>query len=115
MIVNGYDNTPRQRVAHTPKDKKAFKDTRLTFTEEQIKKETKRCLDCGVTFIDENICLGCGVCAFKCKFDAITLTKKFDEPGVPFEKFKRKVMTHALKRQAKIAIKAVKNKIGLNT
>lgn len=114
VIIEGYDNTPRQRVAHTAKNSKTFKDTRLTFTEEQIKKETMRCLDCGVTFIDENICLGCGVCAFKCKFDAITLTKKFNEPGVPYEKLKRKIITHALKRQAKITIKSVKKKIGMS-
>jgi len=59
-------------------------------------------------------CLGCGVCAFKCRFDAITLTKKFNEPGVPIEKLPRKIMAHALKRQAKIAVKTVKNKIGIN-
>jgi thioredoxin reductase/ferredoxin len=114
VIIDGYDNTHRQRIGHAAKDRKAFKDTRLTLTEEQIKKETKRCLSCGVTFIDENICLGCGVCAFKCKFDAITLIKKFDEPGVPYEKLPRKIMTRVLKRQAKITIKTIKNKIGIN-
>jgi len=114
IIVEGYDNTPRQKIGHSTKDKKTLKDTRLTFTEDQIKKETERCLGCGVAFIDENVCLGCGVCAFKCKFDAITLIKKFDEPGVPIEKLPRKIMTHALKRQAKIAVKKVKDKISVN-
>jgi Predicted ATPase, RNase L inhibitor (RLI) homolog len=77
---------------------KTFKDTRQTFTEAQIKQETERCLSCGVTFIDENICLGCGVCAFKCPFDAISLVKNSNEPGVPYEQLPKKVITHALKR-----------------
>lgn len=112
IVVQGYDNTPRQRTAYTPHDKTSFNDTRLTFTEEQIKKETERCLGCGVSFIDENICLGCGVCAYKCKFDAISLIKKFDVPGIAYEKWPKKILAHALKRQAKIAVKTVKNKIG---
>jgi len=111
IVVEGYDNTPRQRVSHTSKEMKTFKDTRQTFTEAQIKQETERCLSCGVTFIDENICLGCGVCAFKCPFDAISLIKKFDEPGVPYEQLPKKVITHALKRQVKLAVKTVENKI----
>ncbi|MCP4136807.1 MAG: FAD-dependent oxidoreductase [bacterium] len=114
IIVESCDNTPRQKTGHSPEDSKAFKDTRLAFTEEQIKKETERCLSCGVSFIDDNICLGCGVCAYKCKFDAITLTKKFNAPNIPYEQLPRKVIAHALKRQVKIAVKTVKNKIGLN-
>ncbi|MDM8535606.1 FAD-dependent oxidoreductase [Desulfobacterales bacterium HSG17] len=114
IAIEGYDNTPRQRIGHSTRDRKVFKDTRLTLTEDQIKKETERCLNCGVTVIDENICLGCGVCAFKCKFDAITLVRKFDEPGVPIEQLPKKIMTHAIKRQARIAVKTVKNKIGIN-
>jgi len=112
IIFEGYDNTPRQKTARKTDTGKTFKDPRLAFTEEQLKKETERCLSCGVTFIDENICLGCGVCAYKCKFDAITLTKKFDVPGIPYEDLKKKVIAYTLKRQVKIAAKAVKDKIG---
>ena len=67
-----------------------FKDDRLTFTEEQLKKETARCLGCGASFVDPNKCLGCGVCTTRCKFDAIHLRKRsftesidyFDRPKV---------------------------------
>jgi len=113
IVVENYDKTPRQSIGHSTKNNIAFKDTRLAFTEEQILKEAERCLSCGVSFIDENICLGCGVCAYKCKFDAIKLTKKFDKAGIPYEKLPKKVLAHAVKRQVKIGVNTVKNKIGL--
>ena len=53
-----------------------FKDDRKTFTEEQLKIETARCLGCGASFVDPNKCLGCGVCTTRCKFDAIHLKKR---------------------------------------
>ena len=39
------------------------------------KAETARCLECGASFVDENQCIGCGVCTTKCEFDAIHLTR----------------------------------------
>ena len=48
ILVEGYDNTPRQVPAmRTEADVGSkFKETKLCFTEEQIKKETARCLSC---------------------------------------------------------------------
>ena len=43
-----------------------FRDAKLPFTEEQVKKETARCLGCGATIVDENKCIGCGICTTKC-------------------------------------------------
>lgn len=40
--------------------KKTFKDLRGTFTEEQMKIETSRCLGCGAAVVDESLCVGCG-------------------------------------------------------
>ena len=70
---------------------------------EQLQKETKRCLGCGVSIVDQNVCLGCGICTTKCKFDAITLEKKFDGKMIPLEKTVESVMTYAIERQQKIA------------
>ena len=64
---------------------KTFRDSRSTFTEEQIKKETERCLGCGASHVDENVCIGCGLCTTRCSFDAISLSKKFDAYGMPYE------------------------------
>ena len=68
-----FDNTPRQRIGYNEALRKSFKDERVAFTEEQVKKETARCLSCGASIVDPNKCIGCGVCTTKCAFDAITL------------------------------------------
>ncbi|MBQ5489299.1 MAG: 4Fe-4S binding protein, partial [Oscillospiraceae bacterium] len=66
--------------------KKTFKDLRGTLTEEQIKKEAARCLGCGCAVIDEDLCVGCGICTTKCKFDAIYLEKTLDTVGQEYFK-----------------------------
>ena len=35
--------------------------------------------------MDENLCIGCGVCTTRCKMDAITLHRKYNEVPVPNE------------------------------
>ena len=61
--------------------KKTFHDLRGVFTEEQMKKETERCLGCGAVVLNEDQCIGCGICTTKCKFDAIRLEKVNDTHG----------------------------------
>lgn len=105
VILDGYDRTPRQRAEHAEgvELKASFKDPRITFTEEQIKNETKRCLGCGATVVDEFMCVGCGQCTTKCKFDAISLVRKYDSPGVGLEDLKPVVVKTVIKRKARIA------------
>lgn len=109
--LDGYDRIPRQQPAHNPSaaDLKSFTDTRLPFTEEQLKKETERCLGCGASVVDEFMCVGCGQCTTKCKFDAISLVRKYNEPGVSYEKLKPVVIKTVLKRKGKIALKNISN------
>lgn len=78
LDLKGYDSIPRQKISHNKEAAMSFKDNRVTFTEEQLMKETERCLKCGVSIIDENKCIGCGLCTTKCKFDAIKIKKVFD-------------------------------------
>ena len=76
ILVENYDNTGRQHPGMKPgADKKSFRDYKLTFTEEQVKKETARCLGCGASIVDPNQCIGCGICTTKCEFDAIHLRR----------------------------------------
>lgn len=102
--LEGYDQIPRQKADHV-KAAETFKDPRLAFTEEQMKKETERCLSCGATVVNEFQCVGCGACTMKCKFDAISLVRKYDGQGVAYENLKPVVMKHIIKRKGKIALK----------
>ncbi len=113
LNLNGYDRLPRQRALHIDGDKsrESFMDLRETFTEEQIKKETERCLGCGAVVVDDYQCVGCGVCTTKCKFDAISLVRKYDSAGAEFSKMKPIVIKHVIKRQGRIAVKKVKRSL----
>lgn len=103
--VESYDNSSRQREGVDPAvPAKSFKDAHLTLTEEQVRKETARCLGCGATIVDENKCIGCGVCTTKCDFDAITLHR--DRPEctnmvTAEDKFKH-IIPYQLKRAVRI-------------
>lgn len=81
-----YDHAKRQVPGRDESKAKTFADERNVFTEEQVKIETARCLGCGAARVDSNICIGCGLCTTRCKFDAIHLNRKFDAWGVPYEK-----------------------------
>lgn len=109
-----YDLSPRQMVEHIrdEKSKETFKDLRGILTEDQVKKETERCLSCGATVVDEFLCVGCGVCTTKCKFDAISLVRKYDGQGAALPDMKPIVVKHILKRKGKIALKKAKNFLG---
>jgi NADPH-dependent glutamate synthase beta subunit-like oxidoreductase len=110
LNLESYDNIPRQKTEHVEgsKSKETFKDLRVTFTEEQIKRETERCLGCGAVMVDQVQCVGCGVCTTKCKFDAISLVRKYDSAGADFKEMKPIVIKNAIKRQGRIVSKNVK-------
>ena len=109
IIIESYDNTPRQRATNL-KNVAAQRDDRGTFTREQIIKETQRCLGCGAVVIDQYKCIGCGQCTTKCKFDAIKLEKKYEEYAPVFEKLPFEVAKYAVKRSGKI----VAHKLGVD-
>ncbi len=108
-VLSGYDNTQRQRPLTDKEKLKSYKDSRLTFTEDQMKKETERCLGCGAAVVDPYMCIGCGQCTTKCKFDAIKLDKKYEEYAPIFEKLPIAVAKYAVKRTSKIAARGIKD------
>ncbi len=76
ILIESYDNAQRQvpgfksgDAAHT------YEDLRLALTEEQVRAEANRCLKCGASIVDDNRCIGCGLCTTRCEFDAIHLTR----------------------------------------
>jgi len=110
LDLAGYDHLPRQRTSRVDgaKAKTSFNDLRTTFTEEQVRKETERCLGCGATTVDEYICIGCGSCTTKCKFDAISLVRKYDAQSVPFEKLKPVIVKNMVKRKGRMVTHSIK-------
>jgi NADPH-dependent glutamate synthase beta subunit-like oxidoreductase len=111
LELDSYDCQPRQSTPHISGtlSKETFQDLRKTFTLEQVKLETQRCLSCGATVVDEFLCVGCGACTTRCKFDAISLARKYNGEGVSLENLKPVVVKHILKRKGKIAIKKAIN------
>lgn len=105
-----YDRLPRQRTDYVDgaKAKTSFEDLRATFTEEQVKKETERCLGCGATVVDEYMCVGCGACTTRCKFDAISLVRRYDVQNVPFEKLKPVIVKNMIARKGRMVTHSIK-------
>lgn len=107
LELGGYDRIERQASKHVEgnRSKETFRDLRSTFTEEQVKQETERCLGCGATVVDEYLCVGCGACVTRCKFDAISLVRKYDAANVDLSELRPKVAKYIVKRKVKITVK----------
>ena len=104
-----YDEAGRNEpvVDHELEHKRPFDEYVRTFTEAQVKAETARCLGCGASVVDENKCIGCGLCTTKCEFDAIHLHRDRPECStmVKYEKKVPSLAKYALKREVKIRFK----------
>ena len=102
-----YDTASRQQPAVKPDLGRAdapFREYTATFTEEQVRAETARCLGCGASIVDENKCIGCGLCTTKCAFDAIHLHREHPEAStmIKYEDKLPAIGKYALKRAIKI-------------
>ena len=104
----GVDGGSRQMPGYNAARERTFGDTRVTFTEEQVKKETARCLSCGATKVDQYLCIGCGLCTTKCAFDAIHMVKMRDWEAGKFETMPIKVAEQVVKKAGKIIAKPFK-------
>ena len=107
LATAGFDKDHRQMPGYNAAKAKTFSDARVTFTEEQVKKECARCLGCGATKVDSYLCIGCGLCTTKCKFDAIHLKKVRDWHAGSYETMPIKVAEGVVKRAGSIVKKAV--------
>lgn len=99
-----FDNTPRQQTGYNEALARTFRDNRIGFTEEQVRKETARCLECGASVVDPNKCLGCGICTTKCAFDAIHLYRERPECSrmVRSEDKMKAILPYMIKRAVRI-------------
>lgn len=109
LVIDGYDNQGRNEpgMDETIDYRKSFRDAHKTFTKDEAQREAGRCLRCGASIVDENKCIGCGICTTKCKFDAIHLVRDHPEMSKMVkseDKFKY-ILPYALKRGLKIVFK----------
>lgn len=106
LNLDGYDQLPRQITEHVDgaKAKQSFNDLRASLTEEQMMLETERCLGCGATVVDEYMCVGCGACTTRCKFDAISLVRKYDETSVRFQELKPIIVKNMVLRKGRVVV-----------
>lgn len=77
-------------------------------TEEQVKKEASRCLKCGATVVDENRCVGCGLCTTRCEFDAIKLSRDMPQNTKMYtaeDGMTKAILPYMLKRKVKMKFK----------
>ena len=97
-----------ETMARNPRDFKAFKRTGIVLPADKL--GGHQCLSCGVTYIDPNRCIGCGLCTTRCLFDAIHLERSHPE----FADYRtaddtvKTVMMSGVKRAGNIAIKKLK-------
>ena len=106
IVLESYDNSSRQEPG-TELREDQFKEYQMCLTEEQVRKETARCLGCGASVVDENRCIGCGICTTKCGFDAIHLYRDNPEASVmrtSEDKFSG-ILPYIIKRTGKILFK----------
>ena len=103
--VETYDSSSRQipPKADVKEQAKTFRDLSQSLTEEQVKKETSRCLSCGASVVDPNKCIGCGICTTKCMFDAIHLHREL--PGASVMRTSEEKLKYILPNMVKQSIK----------
>lgn len=103
--VETYDSSSRQipPKADVKEQAKTFRNLSQSLTEEQVKKETSRCLSCGASVVDPNKCIGCGVCTTKCMFDAIHLHREI--PGASIMRASEDKLKYILPNMVKQSIK----------
>lgn len=103
--VDAYDTSRRQipPKADVKEQAKTFRDLSHSLTEEQVKKETSRCLSCGASVVDPNKCIGCGICTTKCMFDAIHLHREL--PGASVMRTSEEKLKYILPNMVKQSIK----------
>ena len=103
--VEIYDSSSRQipPKADVKEQAKTFRDLSQSLSEEQVKKETSRCLSCGASVVDPNKCIGCGICTTKCMFDAIHLHREL--PGASVMHTSEEKLKYILPNMVKQSIK----------
>ena len=105
-VLTGYDTAARQypamdgRIDHT----RSFRDAHGTFTEEQVKTETARCLGCGASVVDPNKCIAADLHHQMRvrRHPSFPRAARLQQHGVRSEDKFKAILPYMLKREMKI-------------
>ena len=80
MALNYYAEAPRVEKQHISVGERAgnFTEVVSTWTDDQTKEETPRCMSCGM-------CFDCGNCYSFCSYSAVKKLEERDENGNPYK------------------------------
>ena len=94
-------------LARDPRSFRAFRRDDVVLPIEKLK--THDCLSCGVSYVDPNRCIGCGICTTRCFFDAIRLERSHPEFAnyCSADDTVKKVVLNGARRAGRIAIKSL--------
>ena len=98
-------------LARDPRSFRAFRRDDVVLPPEKLR--THDCLSCGVSYVDPNRCIGCGICTTRCFFDAIHLVRSHPEfvDYCSADDTVKKVVLGGVRRAGKIVIKSIKERI----
>ena len=99
-----------QTLARDPRSFRAFRRDDVVLPVEKL--GTHDCLSCGVSYVDPNRCIGCGICTTRCFFDAIRLERSHPEFAdyCSADYTVKKVVQGGIRRAGKIAIKSIRKR-----
>ena len=94
-------------LARDPRSFRAFRRDDVVLPIEKLK--THDCLSCGVSYVDPNRCIGCGICTTRCIFDAIRLERSHPEFAnyCSADDTVKKVVLNGARRAGRIAIRSL--------
>ena len=88
-------------MARNPRDFAPMNRENLVISPASLKEH--KCLECGSAYVDENRCIGCGICTTRCMTGAIRIERSHPEfeKYVPYEKAKINTVINGVKNTAK--------------
>ena len=101
----------KQNLARDMREFKGIKRKDVVLPIDSLKDHS--CLSCGVTYVDPNRCIGCGICTTRCLFDAITLERSHPEcvDYCTADDAVKNIMINGVKRAGRIAVGEIKKRL----
>ena len=98
------------QMARDPRSFRAFRRDNAAIPADRL--GGHNCLSCGVSYVDPNRCIGCGICTTRCLFGAIRLERSHPEFAdyCSADDTVKRVVLGGVRRAGRIAIKSIGKK-----